>query len=155
MLNTITINDSQSIIKDKLAKDERNAILQDFEIDFGFSLTDLPSLDLPLNEYCEQLPQDKEIIEALCKDRPVEIRGWGKIKTIMRKPKIGRNPKNSKIVPQWLINKIDLRGLAVWYMDDGSNNIFDSNQFENVDEFFLKSTITSITFPLITCTNFA
>ena len=40
----------------------------------------------------------KEIIEALCKDRPVEIRGWGRIKTIMRKPKIGRNPKNSKIV---------------------------------------------------------
>uniref|UniRef100_A0A6C0JER9 Uncharacterized protein n=1 Tax=viral metagenome TaxID=1070528 RepID=A0A6C0JER9_9ZZZZ len=32
-------------------------------------------------------------------------------------------PKNSKIVPQWLINKIDLRGLAIWYMDDGSNDI--------------------------------
>ena len=39
-----------------------------------------------------------EIIEALCKNRAVEIRGWGRIKTIMRKSKIGRNPKNSKVV---------------------------------------------------------
>lgn len=65
MLNTITINDSQSVIKNKLAKDERNAILSDFEADFGFSLADLPSLDLPLATYCEQLPQDEEIILAL------------------------------------------------------------------------------------------
>ena len=65
MLNTITINDSQSIINDKLAKDERNAILLDFESDFGFSLADLPSLDLPLSTYCEQLPQNEEIMLAL------------------------------------------------------------------------------------------
>ena len=65
MLDTITINDSQSIIKDKLAKDERNAILKDFESDFGFSLSDLPSLDLPLNEYCEQLPQNDDVMLAL------------------------------------------------------------------------------------------
>jgi hypothetical protein len=66
MLNTITINDSQSVINDKLAQDERNAILLDFESDFGFSLTDLPSLDLPLATYCEQLPIDYERQEALC-----------------------------------------------------------------------------------------
>lgn len=65
MLNTITINDSQSVIKNKLAKDERNAILLDFESDFGFSLADLPSLDLPLATYCEQLPQDEEVMLAL------------------------------------------------------------------------------------------
>ena len=65
MLNTITINDSQSVIKNKLAKDERNAILLDFESDFGFSLTDLPSLDLPLTTYCEQLPQNEEVMLAL------------------------------------------------------------------------------------------
>tara|TARA_R100000808_G_C2135751_1_gene144116 strand:+ start:1358 stop:1627 length:270 start_codon:yes stop_codon:yes gene_type:complete len=65
MLDTITINDSQSIIKDKLAKDERNAILKDFESDFGFSLSDLPSLDLPLAKYCEQLPQDNDVMLAL------------------------------------------------------------------------------------------
>ena len=65
MLNTITINDSQSVIKNKLAQDERNAIIQDFESDFGFSLADLPNLDLPLSTYCEQLPQDEEIMLAL------------------------------------------------------------------------------------------
>jgi len=65
MLNTITINDSQSVINDKLAKQEQQAILKDFEKDFGFSLKDLPSLDLPLNEYCEKLPQDEEVILAL------------------------------------------------------------------------------------------
>ena len=37
-------------------------------------------------------------IEKRLADRAVEIRGWGRIKTIMRKPKIGRNPRNSKIV---------------------------------------------------------
>ena len=65
MLNTITINDSQSVIKNKLAQDERNAILLDFESDFGFSLADLPSLDLPLTTYCEQLPQNEEVMLAL------------------------------------------------------------------------------------------
>ena len=29
-------------------------------------------------------------------------------------------PKNTKYVPDWLINKIDEKGIAVWYMDDGS-----------------------------------
>tara|TARA_R100000329_G_C7517766_1_gene182535 strand:- start:211 stop:480 length:270 start_codon:yes stop_codon:yes gene_type:complete len=66
MENTITINDSQLQVNDKLAKAERQAIINDFESDFGFSLKDLPSLDLPLNEYCNQLPQDHEMIEALC-----------------------------------------------------------------------------------------
>lgn len=29
-------------------------------------------------------------------------------------------PKNTKSVPDWLIDKIDERGIAIWYMDDGS-----------------------------------
>ena len=29
-------------------------------------------------------------------------------------------PKNTKHVPDWLIDKIDERGIAVWYMNDGS-----------------------------------
>ena len=28
--------------------------------------------------------------------------------------------KNTKDVPEWLLNKLDERGIAVWYMDDGS-----------------------------------
>ena len=39
-----------------------------------------------------------EIIEALCRDEAVEIRGWGRMKTVIRKTRIGRNPKNSKAI---------------------------------------------------------
>ena len=39
-----------------------------------------------------------EIIEALHRNEAVEIRGFGRFKTIMRKARIGRNPKNSKVV---------------------------------------------------------
>ena len=38
-----------------------------------------------------------EMIEALCRDEAVEIRGLGRFKTVMRKARIGRNPKNSEI----------------------------------------------------------
>ena len=39
-----------------------------------------------------------EMIEALCRNEAVEIRGWGRIKTVMRKARVARNPKNSKTV---------------------------------------------------------
>jgi len=39
-----------------------------------------------------------EMIEALCRNEAVEIRGFGRLKTVMRKARIGRNPKNSKAV---------------------------------------------------------
>ena len=39
-----------------------------------------------------------EMIGALCRNEAVEIRGWGRIKTSIRKARIGRNPKNSEIV---------------------------------------------------------
>ena len=29
-------------------------------------------------------------------------------------------PKNTKIVPEWILNSIDERGIAIWIMDDGS-----------------------------------
>ena len=29
-------------------------------------------------------------------------------------------PKNTKNVPKWLLDKIDERAIAIWYMDDGS-----------------------------------
>ena len=40
----------------------------------------------------------EEIIEALCKDKAVEIRGWGRFKAVTRKARTGRNPKNSQII---------------------------------------------------------
>ena len=54
-----------------------------------------------------------EMIEALKRDEAIEIRGWGKIKTVVRKARMGRNPKNSASVqiPQkkaikWKMSKI-------------------------------------------------
>jgi len=54
-----------------------------------------------------------EMIEALCRDEAVEIRGWGRIKTVMRKARTGRNPKNSEVVQipakkaiKWKMSKI-------------------------------------------------
>ena len=54
-----------------------------------------------------------EIIEALCRNEAVEIRGWGCLKTVTRKARIGRNPKNSKAVQipakkaiKWKMSKI-------------------------------------------------
>lgn len=31
-------------------------------------------------------------------------------------------PSNKKNCPQWILDKLDARGLAVWFMDDGSSN---------------------------------
>ena len=39
-----------------------------------------------------------EISEALCKGENIEIRGFGTYKIAKRKARIGRNPKNSKLV---------------------------------------------------------
>ena len=39
-----------------------------------------------------------EMIEALCRNEAVEIRGWGRIKVVMRKARLGRNPKNSETI---------------------------------------------------------
>ena len=54
-----------------------------------------------------------EMIEALCRNEAVEIRGFGRFKTVMRKARIGRNPKNSKAVQiperkkiKWKMSKI-------------------------------------------------
>ena len=54
-----------------------------------------------------------EIIEALCRNEAVEIRGWGRIKTVMRKARIGRNPKNFQTIKipakkaiRWKMSKI-------------------------------------------------
>ena len=64
MENTITINDSQLQINEKLAQQEKQAILNDFQSDFGFSLKDLPSLDLPLHKY-EQALTEQAFLEAM------------------------------------------------------------------------------------------
>ena len=59
-----------------------------------------------------------EIIGALCRNEAVEIRGWGRFKTVTRKARIGRNPKNSKTIQipakkaiKWKMSKILFRRL--------------------------------------------
>ena len=54
-----------------------------------------------------------EMIEALRRNEAVEIRGWGRMKTVVRKARIGRNPKNYKTVQipakkaiKWKMSKI-------------------------------------------------
>ena len=69
MLHTITINDTQVQINNKLAQAERQAILNDFEKDFGFSLSDLPNLDLPLHKY-EQALIEQAFLEAMSNEEP-------------------------------------------------------------------------------------
>ena len=39
-----------------------------------------------------------EIIDSLSRDESVEIRGFGRFKTVIRKSRLGRNPKNSKTI---------------------------------------------------------
>ena len=59
-----------------------------------------------------------EIIEALHRNEAVEIRGFGRFKTVTRKARIGRNPKNSKTIQipakkaiKWKMSKILFRRL--------------------------------------------
>ena len=54
-----------------------------------------------------------EMIESLNRNEAVEIRGFGRFKTVMRKGRIGRNPKNSETVQipakkaiKWKMSKI-------------------------------------------------
>ena len=54
-----------------------------------------------------------EMIEALCRNEAIEIRGWGRIKTVLRKARAGRNPKNFKTIQisekkaiKWKMSKI-------------------------------------------------
>jgi len=70
-----------------------------------------------------------EITEALCRGENIEIRGFGTYKTIKRKARIGRNPKNSKPVKipekkaiKWKMSKIFLYRL---------NNNFTENKISD------------------------
>ena len=39
-----------------------------------------------------------ELVDALCRGENIEIRGFGMFKTTLRKARIGRNPRNSKLI---------------------------------------------------------
>ena len=91
-----------------------------------------------LQKFCNQHPQllrkdvEKifeiiffEIVEALSRGDNVEIRGFGTYKIVKRKARIGRNPKNSKIVQipeknaiRWKMSKIFFNRLNKSFTDD-------------------------------------
>ena len=63
--------------------------------------------------------------EALCRGENVEIRGFGIFKTILRKARIGRNPKNSESVQipeknaiKWKMSKIFFNRLNKNFTDN-------------------------------------
>ena len=53
--DTPTIDDSLATLEAKLAKQEERNIVDAFQLDFGFSLDELPNLDLPIETYEKHL----------------------------------------------------------------------------------------------------
>ena len=41
-------------------------------------------------------------------------------------------PKNTKIVPNWLLDKIDEKGIAIWFMDNGSVSRYKNNDISSI-----------------------
>ena len=66
-----------------------------------------------------------EMIEALCRNEAVEIRGWGRIKVIMRKARQGRNPKSSERI------EIPEKKAIKWKMSKTLYNRLNKNFTEN------------------------
>ena len=66
-----------------------------------------------------------EIVEALCREENIEIRGFGIFKTTLRKARIGRNPKNSELV------QIPEKKAIKWKMSKTFFNRLNKNFTEN------------------------
>ena len=66
-----------------------------------------------------------EMIQALCRNEAVEIRGWGRLKIIMRKARVGRNPKTSKTI------QIPAKKAIKWKMSKMLYNRLNNNFIEN------------------------
>ena len=91
-----------------------------------------------LQKFCNQHPQllrkdvekifeiiFSEILEALARGDNVEIRGFGTYKTVKRKARVGRNPKNSELVQipeknaiRWKMSKTFFKRLNKSFTDD-------------------------------------
>ena len=67
-----------------------------------------------------------EIVDALCRNEAVEIRGFGRFKTIDRKARIGRNPKNSETV------EIPAKKAIKWKMSKNLYSRLNENKTYNI-----------------------
>ena len=70
-----------------------------------------------------------EIVKSLCRDEAVEIRGFGRFKTVMKKARLGRNPKNSKTI------QIPTKRAIRWKMSKTLYNRLNGNFNENKISF--------------------
>ena len=66
-----------------------------------------------------------EIISALCRNEAVEIRGLGRFKSVTRKARTGRNPKNSETI------QIPEKKVIRWKMSKNLYNLLNDNFSEN------------------------
>jgi len=70
-------------------------------------------------EYCEA---KAELFN--CKVREVKENGYAKKSAYCFSTKVfgfdEKIPKQKTFIPQWMLDQIDARGLAIWFMDDGS-----------------------------------
>ena len=102
--NTITINDNPITINQKLAQQETNALVEkitsNFKKDFGFDLLALPSLDLPLNIYCDELV---------------------KLAKIENEKKLARQKEDKKVLTAWL-NESEKNGECIQCIDNSVNH---------------------------------
>ena len=62
-----------------------------------------------------------EIIEALSRNEAVELRGFGRFKSVIRKARTGKNPKNSMIV------QIPEKKVIRWKMSKNLYNLLNDN----------------------------
>ena len=72
-----------------------------------------------------------EIMGALCEDKNIEIRGFGTYRTIKRKARIGRNPKNSQPVQipeknaiRWKMSKTFFNRLNKSFTEDNISDTY-------------------------------
>jgi len=62
-----------------------------------------------------------EIIEALSRNEAVELRGFGRFKSVIRKARTGKNPKNSMTV------QIPEKKVIRWKMSKNLYNLLNDN----------------------------
>ena len=66
-----------------------------------------------------------EIIEALSRNEAGELRGFGRFKSVIRKARTGKNPKNAMIV------QIPEKKVIRWKMSKNLYNLLNDNFNEN------------------------
>ena len=119
-------NHIDSIISRALNEDQLQVIYGSYLGDGNISKTKKNRYRLRIRhgekqkEYCEWKANMFEI-EKL---NSIEKNGYSQKKAYVFQTKIFdleyELPKDSKNVPNWLLDKLDERGIAIWYMDDGS-----------------------------------